>query len=71
VEAGVDILNPVQTSAKDMDPRMLKERYGDKLVFWGDGVDTQRTLPFGTPRRGKKGSQRTLPDIWEGRWFCI
>jgi len=49
VEAGVDILNPVQTSAKDMDPKILKERYGDKLVFWGGGVDTQRTLPFGTP----------------------
>ncbi len=49
VEAGVDILNPVQTSAKDMDPKILKERYGDKLVFWGGGVDTQKTLPFGTP----------------------
>jgi len=50
VEAGVDILNPVQTSAKGMDPKMLKEKYGDKLVFWGGGVDTQRTLPFGSPR---------------------
>ncbi|GAH20599.1 unnamed protein product, partial [marine sediment metagenome] len=49
VEVGVDILNPVQTSAKDMDPKILKERYGDKLVFWGGGVDTQKTLPFGTP----------------------
>jgi len=49
VEAGVDILNPVQTSAKDMDPKTLKEKYGDKLVFWGGGVDTQRTLPFGSP----------------------
>ncbi|GAG57489.1 unnamed protein product, partial [marine sediment metagenome] len=49
VEAGVDILNPVQTSAKDMDPKMLKEKYGDKLVFWGGGVDTQKTLPFGSP----------------------
>lgn len=48
VEAGVDILNPVQCSAKDMDPKMLKEKYGDKLVFWGGGVDTQKTLPFGT-----------------------
>jgi len=37
VEAGVDILNPVQTSAKDMDPKILKEGYGDKLVFWGGG----------------------------------
>jgi len=54
VEAGVDILNPVQTSAKDMDPKMLKEKYGDKLVFWGGGVDTQKTLPFGTEEEVKK-----------------
>jgi len=54
VEAGVDILNPVQTSAKDMDPKMLKERYGDKLVFWGGGVDTQRTLPFGSPEEVRR-----------------
>lgn len=53
VEMGVDILNPVQTSAKDMDPKILKEKYGDKLVFWGGGVDTQRTLPFGTPEKVK------------------
>ena len=48
-EAGVDILNPVQLSAKGMDGRMLKEEWGDKFVFWGGGVDTQKTLPFGTP----------------------
>ena len=49
IDAGVDILNPVQTSAKGMDPRLLKDTYGDRLVFWGGGVDTQFTLPFGTP----------------------
>ncbi|MEM2151876.1 MAG: uroporphyrinogen decarboxylase family protein [Candidatus Bathyarchaeia archaeon] len=49
IEAGFDILNPVQTSAANMDPRRLKAKYGDKMVFWGGGVDTQRTLPFGTP----------------------
>jgi hypothetical protein len=49
VEAGVDVLNPVQVSAVGMDAEMLKERYGRKLVFWGGGVDTQKTLPFGTP----------------------
>ena len=48
-EAGVDILNPVQCSATGMDPRMLKEEWGDKFIFWGGGVDTQRVLPFGTP----------------------
>jgi len=49
VDAGFDILNPVQCSAAGMDPKTLKDRFGDKLTFWGGGVDTQKTLPFGTP----------------------
>jgi hypothetical protein len=49
VEAGVDIINPIQTSARGMDPAFLKQKYGGRLVFWGGGVDTQHTLPFGTP----------------------
>lgn len=49
IEAGFDILNPVQCSATGMDPAQLKENYGDNLVFWGGGVDTQKVMPFGTP----------------------
>jgi len=49
IEAGFDILNPVQCSATDMDPVRLKKEFGNDLVFWGGGVDTQKTLPFGTP----------------------
>jgi len=49
IECGFDILNPVQCSAAHMEPDSLKNRYGDRLVFWGGGVDTQKTLPFGTP----------------------
>ena len=49
IDAGIDIINPVQCSAKGMDPRFLKEKYKGRLVFWGGGVDTQKTLPFGTP----------------------
>jgi hypothetical protein len=49
VDAGADIVNPVQISAEDMSPRSLKARWGDRLVFWGGGVDTQHVLPFGTP----------------------
>jgi hypothetical protein len=48
IESGFDILNPVQISAADMDPSQLKERFGDRITFWGGGVDTQHTLPFGT-----------------------
>ena len=41
--------NPVQTSAIDMHPAALKQRIGDRITFWGGGIDTQRVLPFGTP----------------------
>jgi hypothetical protein len=49
IDAGFEVLNPVQTSAVDMDPFELKEKFGDSITFWGGGVDTQKTLPFGTP----------------------
>lgn len=48
IEAGFDILNPVQCSATGMEPEGLKINFGDRLTFWGGGVDTQKTLPFGT-----------------------
>lgn len=47
IEAGFDILNPVQCSATGMEPEQLKANYGDQIVFWSGGVDTQKTLPFG------------------------
>ena len=49
IDAGFDILNPVQCSAAGMGPVELKKDFGDRIVFWGGGVDTQRTLPFGKP----------------------
>lgn len=49
IEAGFDIINPVQCSATGMEPVFLKKKFGQDLVFWGGGVDTQKTLPFGTP----------------------
>jgi uroporphyrinogen-III decarboxylase len=49
IGSGVDIINPVQTSAAGMDPPRLKALFGDRVTFWGGGVDTQRTLPFGSP----------------------
>jgi uroporphyrinogen-III decarboxylase len=50
IEAGFDIINPVQCSAAGMEPEKLKAGYGEDLVFWGGGVDTQDVLPFGTPK---------------------
>lgn len=49
MDAGFDILQPIQFTAKDMDPATLKTKFGDKLTFWGAGIDTQHVLPFGTP----------------------
>ena len=62
IEAGFDILNPVQTSTRGMEPDRLKREYGKDLVFWGGGVDTQRTLPFGTPEEVYR-EVRTRVDI--------
>lgn len=54
IEAGFDIINPVQINARDMDPAMLKREYGNQVTFWGGGVDTQKVLPFGKPDEVKK-----------------
>jgi hypothetical protein len=63
IDAGFDILNPVQCSAVGMNPGELKSLYGDRLTFWGGGVDTQFTLPFGAPeavRREVEARVRTF-----------
>ncbi len=50
IDAGCDILNPVQTTARGMDPVRLKQEFGDRLTFWGGGCDTQHVLPFASPQ---------------------
>jgi hypothetical protein len=60
IEAGFDILNPVQCSAAHMEPEHLKSTYDDRIAFWGGGVDTQRTLPFGTPAEVREQVLRRL-----------
>jgi hypothetical protein len=51
IDAGFDIINPVQINASGMDPKHLKETYGQHLTFWGGGVDTQITLPSKSPEK--------------------
>jgi len=58
IDAGFDIINPVQINAAGMDPKHLKDTYGDRITFWGGGVDTQKVLSFGTPADVKKQVQR-------------
>lgn len=71
IEAGFDILNPVQTSAAEMDPRELKARFGDRIVFWGGGVDTQRTLPFGTPEEVREQVRERIRIFGRGGGFVF
>ena len=60
IEAGIDILNPVQISAANMAPERLMQAYGGKIVFWGGGCDTQKVLPFGTPAGVRAHVRRNL-----------
>ena len=57
IDAGFDIINPVQINAKGMDPQHLKDTYGDRITFWGGGVDTQKVLSFGSPEDVEKQVQ--------------
>ncbi len=63
IEAGFDIINPVQINAAGMDPAHLKKAYGKDLVFWGGGIDTQKTLPYATPAKVREEVLR-LCDIF-------
>ena len=60
IEAGVDILNPVQISAAGMDPAYLKKEFGKDLVFWGGGIDTQKILPYGTKQQIQDQVKRNI-----------
>ena len=63
IEAGVDILNPVQTSAAGMDPAVLKSRFGGRIVFWGGGCDTQSVLPARHPGGGPRARPGADADL--------
>jgi uroporphyrinogen decarboxylase len=63
IEAGIDILNPVQVAAKDMETKALKKDFGDCITFWGGAVDTQKTLPLGTPAQVKDEVKRRIDDL--------
>ena len=60
LDNGIDILNPLQTSAANMDPQELKDEYGDRLVFWGGSIDTQHVLPFAAPSEVREHVRRNL-----------
>lgn len=71
IEAGFDILNPVQCSATGMEPEELKGQYGDRITFWGGGVDTQWVLPFGTPAEVRRQVHERLRCFAPGGGFVF
>ncbi|NMB25898.1 MAG: methyltransferase [Firmicutes bacterium] len=71
IDAGFDILNPVQCSAADMDMYDLKREFGDKITFWGGGVDTQRTLPFGNPEDVRREVSERIKAFGPGGGFIF
>jgi uroporphyrinogen-III decarboxylase len=71
IESGFDILNPVQCSAAGMEPEKLKKKYGGDIVFWGGGVDTQKTLMFGTPAAVREEVLRRSEVLGQGGGFIF
>jgi uroporphyrinogen decarboxylase len=71
IEVGVDILNPVQTSAFHMQPRILKEEFGDRIVFWGGGCDVQRVLPLGSPDDVRRDVRGRIEILGKGGGFVF
>ena len=71
IDNGIDILNPVQLSAANMDLAELKARFGDALVFWGGGIDTQHVLSFADPADVKEHVRQNLDILKPGGGYVF
>ena len=71
IEAGVDAHNPVQISSSGMDPAVLKERYGDRITFWGGGCDTSSVLPYQSPAQIREHVLRNMDILSPGGGFVF
>jgi hypothetical protein len=71
ISSGFDIINPVQINAAGMDPVRLKQKYGDRLTFWGGGADTQKVLPFGTTEEVREHVLRECEILAPGGGFVF
>lgn len=72
IETGVDILNPIQLTARGMnETRSLKDEFGEKIVFWGGGCDTQKILPLGKPSDVENEVKRRMEDLKSGGGFIF
>lgn len=71
IEVGVDILNPVQFNSPKMESSRLKKEFGESLTFWGGGVNTQFTLPRGTPEQVRDEVKRQIETFAPGGGFVF
>ena len=71
IEMGIDILNPIQISAIGMDTKDLKREYGQDIVFWGGGCESQKILPFGSPEDVREDVKRRINDLAPGGGFVF
>jgi uroporphyrinogen decarboxylase len=70
IDIGVDAINPVQVTARDMTPEMLKARFGDRIAFWG-GINSQEVLPFGTPEEVRAEVRRIIDCLGRDGGFVL
>ena len=71
IELGIDALNPVQISAKDMDTAKIKKEFGKYITLWGGGCDTQKVLPYGTPEEVKAEVRKQVEILSTGGGFVF
>jgi len=71
LDNGIDILNPVQIAARDMEPEKLKANFGDRLVFWGGGIDSQHVLPSATPAEIREHVGRNVRAFMPGGGYVF
>ncbi len=71
IEVGVDVLNPIQTSAEGMAPARLKEEFGEQLIFWGGGCSSQQVLPWATPEEVEKAVRERLETLAPGGGYVF
>lgn len=71
IEIGYDCLNPVQIAAENMDGVRLKKEFGKDITFWGGGINTQATLPNGTPEQVREETKRNIETFAPGGGFVF
>lgn len=71
IESGFDIINPLQWTAKNMDRQEIKDQFGDDLIFWGGGIDAQKTLVYGTPEEVFNQALETCNILGENGGFIF